>query len=81
MRYVGLLGPRKRADELLAELERQSIRITPEQRRRLYAPVGLDLGAEGPEGVALSILAEIQSVITSREPGHLRARKSAIHGV
>jgi xanthine/CO dehydrogenase XdhC/CoxF family maturation factor len=43
--------------------------------------VGLDLGAEGPEGVALSILAEIQAVIAHREPGHLRARKSAIHGV
>lgn len=81
VRYVGLLGPRRRADELLAELERQSVRITPEQRRRLYAPVGLDLGAEGPEGVALSILAEIQSVIANREPGHLRARKGAIHGI
>ncbi len=80
-RYVGLLGPRRRADELLAELERQSVRITPEQRRRFYAPVGLDLGAEGPEGVALSILAEIQAVIAHREPGHLRARKGAIHGV
>jgi xanthine/CO dehydrogenase XdhC/CoxF family maturation factor len=78
---VGLLGPRRRADELLAELERQSVRITLEQRRRFYAPVGLDLGAEGPEGVALSILAEIQAVIAHREPGHLRARKSAIHVV
>jgi xanthine dehydrogenase accessory factor len=81
VRYVGLLGPKRRADELLAELERQSISATPEQRRRLYAPVGLDLGAEGPEGVALSILAEIQAVIAEREPGHLRERRGSIHGL
>ena len=81
VRYVGLLGPKRRADELLAELERQSISATPEQRRRLYAPVGLDLGAEGPEGVALSVLAEIQAVIAEREPGHLRERQGSIHGL
>lgn len=81
VRYLGLLGPRKRADELLAELEQQSMRITPEQRRRFYAPVGLDLGAEGPEGVALAILAEVQAVLAQRQPGHLRARKGSIHGL
>jgi xanthine dehydrogenase accessory factor len=81
VRYVGLLGPRKRADELLEELERQSVRVTAEQRKRFYAPVGLDLGAEGPEGVALSVLAEIQAVVAQREPGHLRARKRSIHGL
>lgn len=81
VRYLGLLGPRKRADELLAELEQQSVRITAEQRQRFYAPVGLDLGAEGPEGVALAILAEIQAVVANREPGHLRARQGSIHGL
>jgi xanthine dehydrogenase accessory factor len=81
VRYVGLLGPKRRADELLAELGRESISATPEQRRRLYAPVGLDLGAEGPEGVALSVLAEIQAVIAEREPGHLRERQGSIHGL
>jgi len=81
VRYVGLLGPRKRADELLAELERQAVRVTAEQRKRFYAPAGLDLGAEGPEGVALSVLAEIQAVVAQREAGHLRARKTSIHGL
>ncbi|HET9663325.1 MAG TPA: XdhC family protein, partial [Burkholderiales bacterium] len=75
VRYVGLLGPRRRADELTAELQKQSFTVTPEQRGRLYAPVGLDLGAEGPEGVALSVLAEIQAVVAGRAPGHLRERK------
>lgn len=78
-RYIGLLGPKRRAGELLAELEKQSMAPTPAQRRRLYAPVGLDLGAEGPEGVALSVLAEIQTVVAGRVPSHLRERKGAIH--
>ena len=81
MRYIGLLGPKRRAGELIAELEKQSITLTPEQRERLYAPVGLDLGAEGPEGVALSVLAEIQAVVAGRTPGHLRERKGSIHGL
>ena len=81
VRYIGLLGPKRRAGELIAELEKQSITLTPEQRERLYAPVGLDLGAEGPEGVALSVLAEIQAVVAGRTPGHLRERKGSIHGL
>jgi xanthine/CO dehydrogenase XdhC/CoxF family maturation factor len=81
IRYIGLLGPRRRAGELLAELDKQSLSPTPEQRQRLYAPVGLDLGGEGPEGVALSVLAEIQAVVAGRAPGHLRERKGSIHGL
>lgn len=81
VRYVGLLGPKRRAGELMTELERQSVVLTPQQRQRLYAPVGLDLGAEGPEGVALSVLAEIQAVVAGRKPGHLRERTGSIHGL
>ena len=79
VRYIGLLGPRRRANELLAELAKQSFHITPAQRERLYAPVGIDLGSEGPEGVALSVLAEIQAVVAGRTPGHLRDRVGSIH--
>jgi len=62
--YVGLLGPKVRRDELLA-------RLTAEQRAsfegRLHAPVGLKLGGEGPEAIALGIAAELQRVI--HQPG------------
>ena len=55
--YVGLLGPPPRRDELLGQLE-------PGQRDalhgRLHAPVGLSLGGEGPEAIALAIVAELQ---------------------
>jgi len=81
VRYLGLLGPRRRADELLEELKNQGIGTTPAQLERLFAPVGLDIGVETPEGVALSILSEVQAVIAERGSGHLRDRKSSIHGL
>ena len=46
---------------------------------RLYAPIGLDIGADTPEAIALSIIAGIQAVITDRPGNQLRERKGAIH--
>ncbi|HVY23744.1 MAG TPA: XdhC family protein [Steroidobacteraceae bacterium] len=55
--YVGLLGPPARRDELLAQLtEQQRQALLP----RLHAPLGLRLGGDGPEPLALSIAAELQ---------------------
>lgn len=70
--YLGLLGPRTRREELLEELG-----IQPGDR--LYAPVGLDIGADGPEQVAVSIVAELLAVQSGRRPRHLRDREGAIH--
>ena len=71
--YLGLLGPRARKDEVLRQL---GVADTG----KLYAPVGVDLGADGPEQVAISIVAEMLAVHAGREPGHLRARAGGIHG-
>jgi xanthine dehydrogenase accessory factor len=60
--YVGLLGPPARRDELLARLstaERDSL------SSRLRAPVGLRLGGEGPEAIALAIVAELQRMVSA----------------
>ena len=70
--YLGLLGPRARKDEVLRQLGAAGA-------DKLYAPVGIDLGADGPEQVAISIVAEMLAVHASREPGHLRARTGGIH--
>jgi xanthine/CO dehydrogenase XdhC/CoxF family maturation factor len=70
--YIGLLGPRARTAEILQK-------IGAEGSSRVYGPVGLDLGAEGPEQIAVSILAELLAVHASREPSHLREKEGAIH--
>jgi xanthine dehydrogenase accessory factor len=70
--YLGLLGPRARAEKILAQLP-------PEQRGRVFAPVGLDLGADGPEQVALSVVSELLAVWSGRRPQHLRERNEALH--
>lgn len=78
--YLGLLGPKKRAAKILDDLVAQGASVTPEQRARLHAPVGLDLGADTSEQVALSILAEMQAVLAQRSGRPLREREQPIHG-
>jgi xanthine/CO dehydrogenase XdhC/CoxF family maturation factor len=70
--YVGLLGPRARCEEIAAD-------ATEHDRRRIYGPVGVDLGAEGPEQVGLAVVAELLAVRAGRRPGHLKDRKAPIH--
>jgi xanthine/CO dehydrogenase XdhC/CoxF family maturation factor len=77
--YLGLLGPRKRAEKILADLAAQGFAATPEMRLRLHAPVGLDLGADNPEEVALAILAEMKASLAGRDGRPLRERVSPIH--
>ncbi|MEO5960798.1 MAG: XdhC/CoxI family protein [Opitutaceae bacterium] len=77
--YLGLLGPKKRAEKILADLGTEGFTVTPEQRARLHAPVGLDLGADGPEQVALAIVAEMQAILAGRSARPLRQRSRPIH--
>jgi xanthine/CO dehydrogenase XdhC/CoxF family maturation factor len=62
--YVGLLGPAARRDRLLADLAEQGLVPDAAMRARLHGPAGLDLGGRAPEQVALSIVAEIQAVMS-----------------
>jgi xanthine/CO dehydrogenase XdhC/CoxF family maturation factor len=79
--YLGLLGPKKRAERILADLAQSGLAITPAMRARLHAPVGLDLGADSPEQVALAMLAEMLAVLAHREARPLRERTQPIHEV
>jgi xanthine/CO dehydrogenase XdhC/CoxF family maturation factor len=79
VRYLGFLGPRARTEKILAELEREGLRATDEQLRRVYGPVGLDIGAERPEEIALAALAEIHAVVEGRGGGFLRERRGPLH--
>lgn len=78
--YVGLLGPRRRAARILADLAATEPVAAAELGQRLRAPVGLDLGADGPEQVALAIVAEMQAVLGGRDGRPLREREGPIHG-
>lgn len=79
VRYIGVLGPKRRTAELLEDLQAEGIVYTQEQLSRLYAPVGIDMGADTPVEIALSIVAEIQAVLTKRAGGLLRDRIGPIH--
>jgi len=77
--YLGLLGPRKRADRILQEITQAGVKVTSAALARLHAPVGLDLGGDAPEAVALSMLAEMQAVLQGRDAAPLRLRSRPIH--
>jgi xanthine dehydrogenase accessory factor len=71
-RYLGLLGPRTRAEKLFRELNCSM----PEF---VHAPAGLDTGSDSPAAIALSIAAEIQAVISGRTGAMLKYRIASIH--
>ena len=79
--YIGLLGPRARRDEILEQIGATGERIGVTETDRLFAPVGLDVGADGPEQIAVSILAELLAVRASSAPRHLREKEGVIHAV
>ena len=71
--YLGVLGPRGRTEQMVAEIG------APEAMERLHAPAGLDIGAEGAEEVAHAIVTEILAVTRARLGGSLRDRHAPIH--
>ncbi|GAP96865.1 XdhC family protein [Leptolyngbya sp. NIES-2104] len=79
VRYVGVLGPKHRTDRLLQESRAEGRIYGEVQLERLYSPVGIDIGAETSEEIALAIVSEIQAVLASRSSGFLRNRQAPIH--
>lgn len=77
--YLGILGPKSRTERLLQELREEEIIPTNEHLLKLYGPIGLDIGADTPEQIALAIAAEIQAILANRSGGLLRDRKGPIH--
>jgi xanthine dehydrogenase accessory factor len=79
--YLGVLGPRARTERLLRDLESRGRPFPTSMLARLFAPVGLDVGGDGAETIALSIVAEVSSVMHGRTGSHLReGAAAAIHG-
>jgi len=78
-RYLGMLGPKVRTQKILDELERDGALLAGRDLDRIHGPLGLDIGSDGPEEIALAIVSEILAVDTSRPGGFLRDRSGAIH--
>jgi len=73
--YIGMLGPRQRTERILRNLAVER----PMDEARVYGPVGLDIGTDGAEQVALAVIAEILAVRSGRRARSLRERRAAIH--
>ena len=79
LRYLGCLGPRRRTERLVMELSAEDTLNVDAALRRLHAPIGLDIGAETPEEIALSVVSEIKAVLSDRRGAQLREREGSIH--
>ncbi|HVM87983.1 MAG TPA: XdhC/CoxI family protein [Puia sp.] len=77
--YIGLLGPRKKSIRMIDELKEEGILLSLEHLKKIYGPAGLDIGAETPEEIALSILSEIKAVLCYRNGNMLREKEDVIH--
>ena len=78
VRYIGVLGSKQRSERLLQDLHTQST-YTQAQLERLYAPIGIDIGADTPSEIAIAIIAEIQAVLAHRKGDFLKYRNGSIH--
>lgn len=79
IRYLGLLGPKRRTQRLLDESQTPAFSLTENHLGRLHGPIGLDIGAETPEEIALAVIAEIKAVLAGRSGGMLRVRQAPLH--
>ncbi|MGK0364312.1 MAG: xanthine dehydrogenase accessory factor [Saprospiraceae bacterium] len=77
--YIGMLGPKKRFLKMQDELNEAGETINLNDLPNLFAPVGIDIGAESPEEIALSVAGEIIAVFRERNGGFLRRREGSIH--
>ena len=77
--YIGMLGPQPRTERLLADLATEGIEPSSDRLSVIHGPAGLDLGSEGPEEIAVAVVAEILAVARAREGGYLRDRSGTIH--
>ena len=69
--YVGLLGPTARKNKLLTRLKLTESRFA----RQLHGPVGLNIGSDSPETIALALISEIQAVLHNGSDNSLVADK------
>lgn len=79
--YIGILGPKTKLNRMLDDLLLEGVKVTDEQLDRIYGPIGLDIGAETSEEIALSIIAEIKAIISNKKGTSLKYKTGKIHTI
>lgn len=77
--FIGMLGPKKKRERMMKEFKEEGLSLTEKQLSVLHCPVGLDIGAENSEEIALSILAEIKALFAGKNVQSLRTINEVIH--
>jgi xanthine/CO dehydrogenase XdhC/CoxF family maturation factor len=77
--YIGMLGPKKKLHRMLDDMQQDGFIPDEAMMSRVYGPSGLEIDAETPEEIALSIIAEIQAVLGKKTGGMLRDKTDVIH--
>jgi len=77
--YIGMLGPKKKLQQMLNDFSEAGMEMHQDKLVHVYGPAGLEIGAETPEEIAISIIAEIQAVMSKAPGGMLRNKQDVIH--
>jgi xanthine dehydrogenase accessory factor len=77
--YLGALGPRVRTEKMISDLREQGLALIDEKVDAIRTPIGLDVGADSPEEIAISVLSELLAVKNKHSGLPLRERNKAIH--
>jgi xanthine dehydrogenase accessory factor len=73
MGYLGMIGSRRKVLQVYDQLKTEG--ITADQLATVYAPLGLDIGADSPSEIAVSVLAEILKVLRGQTGTHLKLQQ------
>lgn len=79
VQYIGLLGPKTRFNRMVDDLKNSGITIGEKELNKLFGPVGIDIGAETSEEIAISVIAEIKAVLSGKKGSSLRDKPEKIH--
>ncbi|EON78156.1 Xanthine and CO dehydrogenase maturation factor, XdhC/CoxF family [Lunatimonas lonarensis] len=77
--YLGVLGPKKKLQKMVENLANEGIEISDTDKHRIYGPAGLNIHAEAPEEIALSIVSEIKAVLSGGDGSFLKDKEGPIH--
>jgi xanthine/CO dehydrogenase XdhC/CoxF family maturation factor len=78
VKYIGIMGPKRRGERMINEFKKRNPKVTFDENILFY-PVGLDIGSDNPTEIALSIVAEVQSIFSNKNAAPLKQKTTRIH--